>query len=95
MGLQSIYETPCPDEEADIFGVPGPEWLAQVPDYTSAETEANHLESMGYDDHQDDADEKAFSALAPTTELETRIALLSDDQRVAIVALIREMFEGE
>jgi hypothetical protein len=50
---------------------------------------------MGYDDHQDDADEKAFSALAPTTELETRIALLSDDQRVAIVALIREMFEGE
>ena len=91
MGMRSEYISPGGDEEADIFGLPGPEWLTQAPDDARALQEEGYLEAVGYDEHQEESDEEALFY----TSLEEQIASLSDEQRKVLEGLIQDMLDDE
>jgi hypothetical protein len=95
MGLPSIYGSPEPDEEAEIFGVPGPEWLTQASDGVTAQQEADHLESEGYDDLQEAVEERDWPETEQGTAIEVELARLSEEQLAHVAQFIQELLDGE
>jgi hypothetical protein len=91
MGLPSFYGNPEPEEEAEIFGVPGPEWLTQAPDESTAQREAGHLESEGYDDIQEEIEERAWTEEEPRTGIAAELSRLSDEELSQVSEFIQEL----
>ena len=89
MGMRSDYISPGGDEEAEIFGLPGPEWLTVAPDDIRAREEEGHLEAPGYDEYQETSDEEALS----DTSLEEQIASLSEEERKLLQNIVRDMLD--
>ena len=91
MGMRSEYVSPGGDEEAEIFGLPGPEWLTTAPDDVKAHEEAGRLEAVGYDDYQEASDEETL----PNISLEEQIASLSEGELKSLQNLIQDMLADE
>ena len=91
MGLPSFYGNPDPEEEAEIFGVPGPEWLSQAVDGIAAEQEAVHLETEGYDDLQEAIEEREWTELGASSRIVTELVQLSDEQLAHVAEFIQEL----
>ncbi len=91
MSLKPVYEIPEPEEEAAIFGVPGPDWLTNSPDTSIAVNEAGFMEATGYDEHQEMADEMASNYVE---ELFSGLSL-TGEQRAAVEAFIEDLLRGK
>lgn len=91
MGLPSFYGNPDPEEEAEIFGVPGPEWLSQAVDGITAQQEAIHLETEGYDDLQEAIEEREWTELETNFRIVTELVQLSDEQLANVADFIQEL----
>ena len=91
MSLKPVYEIPDPEEEAAIFGVPGPAWLTNSPDTSIAVNEAGFMEAAGYDEHQERADEM----VANYAEELFSVLSLTAEQRAAVEAFIKDLLGGK
>ena len=86
MSLKSIYGSPDPDEERDIWSLVGPGGLPSAEDDAIAEREMASIGAGDYDDHQDQLDEAALQVI-------NRIHELSDDDRDKVDEFIRRLLE--
>ncbi len=91
MSLRPTYDIPEPEEEAALFGVPGPDWLTQPPDTSTATQEVSFIETAGYDDHQEKADELASQYAA---EFFNTLSLTAE-QQAAVEDFIQDLLKGK
>ena len=91
MGLHSSYENPDPEEEAEIFGVPGLEWLTQNLEEATARREAELLGSEDYGDLQEDVEEREWTEQEQRFRIETELTRLSDEELSKVTEFIQEL----
>lgn len=81
-----------PQEEAEIFGLVGPDALTRSPDNKQAESEAQLLDSQSYDEKQELLDEGAWLAFeAGDVHIAVKFSVLSESQRSDVLAFIQKL----
>ena len=90
----SYYANPeDPQEEAELFGLPSPDFLTQMPDTSRAESEAETLESQRYDDLQEEAEEAAGANLPSLARILEQLSQVPESQRSDLLTSIQELFD--
>ena len=92
----SFYGNPDdPQEEADIFWLPGPDDLTRSTSDERAESEANSIESNDYDDQQEEFDEIALAKFESADWITTQWERLTGDEKEEIVRRFEELLEQQ
>jgi hypothetical protein len=69
--------------------------LTQASDGVTAQQEADHLESEGYDDLQEAVEERDWPETEQGTAIEVELARLSEEQLAHVAQFIQELLDGE
>ena len=84
-----------PQEEAEIFGLVGPDALTRSPDNKQAESEAQLLDSQSYDEKQEQLDEDVWIDFEKGgLRITVQLSQLSESQRSEVLAFIQELVDG-